>query len=145
LTLKESKFLKAYLETGNISESAKRAGSKGKDVFSLYETGRRWLDKIGISLQETQEALGITDAYLTKKLSEGLTANKRYFGTWQGEIVSSDEFEDYVTRSKYLEIAHRLRGQFVDRHELTGKDGGDISISYAPSKIGKKHGRALDL
>jgi hypothetical protein len=25
----------------------KRVGSKGKDVASLYETGRRWLENVG--------------------------------------------------------------------------------------------------
>lgn len=136
----ELKFWESYLSTGNIAESAKRAGSNGKNTHNLHETGRKILERLGVTLQDVQDAMGITDSYLSEKLREGLSATKRYYGSWQGSIIEGEETPDSVARGKYLEIAHRLRGQFIDRHELTGKDGGDITIQVmAPSKSkGKK-------
>jgi hypothetical protein len=73
-------------------------------------------------------------------LKNGLDAKKKYFGSWQGDIVESEEFEDIPTQLKALEIAHRLRGQFIDKHELTGRDGGDIILQVASgSKKGSKN------
>ncbi len=133
----ERKFIEGYIETGIISEAAKRAGSKGKDSASLYVVGKRVLDRVGLTLQEIQEMNGITDQHLTVKLNEGLSADKCYFGTWQGGIVQSASMPDVPTRLKALEIAHRLRGQFIDKHELTGKDGGDITLVYKPASKNK--------
>jgi len=133
----ERKFIEGYIETGIISEAAKRAGSKGKDSASLYVVGKRVLDRVGLTLQEIQEMNGVTDQILTEKLIEGLTANKRFYGTWRGDIVHGPEIDDVPTRLKALEIAHRLRGQFIDRHELTGKDGGDISLVVSAPVKGK--------
>jgi hypothetical protein len=143
LSVKEQKFLEAYIQTGNISQSAKIAGSKGKDTFSLYNSGRAIIERCGITLQEIQDALGITDSYLTERLKNGLDAKKKYFGSWQGDIVESEEFEDIPTQLKALEIAHRLRGQFIDKHELTGRDGGDIILQV--SSGGKKGSKNLDI
>ena len=144
LSIKERKFIDAYLETGNISESAKRAGSKGKDVFSLYTTGKRWLDNVGITIKELHEIGGITDQYLREKLREGLTAKKKYFGSWQGDIIESKPFEDVPTRLKALEIAHKLRGEFIDRTEITGKDSGDLVLQIKPAE-GKKKKRTISI
>jgi len=133
----ELRFWDSYLATGNIAASAKHAGSNGKNTHNLHETGRKILERLGVTLQDVQEAMGITDSYLTEKLQRGLSATKRYYGTWRGDIVEGPEIDDTPTRLKALEIAHRLRGQFIDRHELTGKDGGDISLVVSAPVKGK--------
>jgi len=143
LSVKEQKFLKAYIQTGNISESARIAGSKGKDTFSLYNAGRAIIERCGITLQEIQESAGITDSYLTSTLQNGLQAKKKYFGTWQGKLLESGEFEDHAIRLKALEIAHRLRGQFIDRAELTGANGGDIVLQLTARP--KKEPLSIDM
>ncbi len=133
----ELRFWDSYIATGNIAASAKHAGSNGKNTHNLHETGRKILERLGVTLQDVQEAMGITDSYLTEKLNEGLSANKRYYGTWRGKISEGKETPDSVARGKYLEIVHRLRGQFIDRHELTGKDGGDIILAVSTPTKGK--------
>ena len=145
LSIKEAKFVKAYLQTGNISQSAKLAGAKGKDTFSLYTTGKRWLENVGITLRDCQEALGITDQYLTDCLQDGLKAKKRYYGTFQGKLIQSDEFEDFTNRAKYVEIAHKLRGQFIDRQEITGKDAGELVLQVMTRPGKKKDKGSVDL
>lgn len=143
LSIKEQNFVTAYLETGNIAQSAKIAGSKGKDTASLHQVGRQILERIGFSLKEIQEAKGITDSFLTDKLSAKLNSQKRYYGSWQGQIVASEPFDDDANQLKALEIAHRLRGQFIDKTEITGADGGDLILQLAPSKSKKDKKRSV--
>lgn len=137
LSIKERRFLDKYLQGRPLHECAKYAGSKGKDKRSLATNGYVMLKNLDISMEETLSLNGITDQHLTEKLNEGLTAQRKYFGTWQGGIVESKPYNDIPTRMKALEIAGRMKGLFIDKVELTGKDGGDITLMINPSK-GKK-------
>jgi hypothetical protein len=132
-----------------LYKAAKRAGSKGKDMRSLSSIGYDLLKSLELSMPELLDAQGLTNEYANKVLADGLEAKHTVVATYQGKIGQEKTYEDRPTQAKYLEIFHRLRGNFVDRHELTGKDGGDISISYAPSKVDKKDkgvsGVSLDL
>lgn len=143
--LKVRKFVDAYLETGNISLSAMLAGSQAKDTASLYETGKKWLEKSGLSVKDLQEMNGITDQHLVNKLKDGLDATKKYYGSWQGEIVESEPYDDQPTRLKALELAHRLRGELIDRKELSGKDGGDLILQVSPRVPGDKAKHTLEI
>ena len=139
LSRRETRFLDAYLQGKTLAECALYAGLRGKDNNSLKVSGYRVLTNINISIPELHELQGITGEYLRKKLEEGLDAKKRFYGTWQGNIIKSEQFEDIPTRLKALEIAHKLSGNFIDKIELTGKDGGDLVLQMAPaSKKGKK-------
>lgn len=138
LTRKENLFLKAYLEGKQLAECALYAGSKGKDTNSLKVIGHNILTNLNISIPELHQLQGITGEYLRQKLNEGLTAQKKYFGSWQGSIIESKPFEDVPTRLKALEIAHKLRGEFVDKIELAGKDGGDLILQMTPAQSKKK-------
>ena len=128
LTLKESKFLEKYLQGRPLAECAKYAGSNGKDDASLRVIGYNILTGINISMEETLSLNGITEEYLAEKLKEGLNAKKKYFASFRGGIVESKPFDDQPTRMKAVEIAGRMKGLFVDKLELTGKNSGDIAL-----------------
>ena len=136
-TVKQRRFLKAYLDGKSLADCAKYAGSKGKTRETLAVVGHEILKKINPDLREIQDALGVTDVLLTKILREGLNAYKTELAIYKGKICDSVDMVDYSNRAKYLEIAHRLRGQFVDRHELTGKEGGDIELVIKPASRGE--------
>jgi len=138
LTRKENLFLEAYLEGKQLAECALYAGSKGKDTNSLKVIGYNILTNLNISIPELHELQGITGEYLRQKLEEGLSAKKKYFGSWQGSIIESQPFEDVPTRLKALEIAHKLRGEFVDKVEMTGKDGGELVLQITPTQSKRK-------
>jgi phage terminase small subunit len=139
LNRRETRFLDAYLQGKTLAECALYAGLRGKDNNSLKVSGYRLLTKINISLPELHEMQGITTEYLRKKLEEGLDANKRFYASYQGTISSSEPFGDQPVRLKALEIAHKLRGDFVEKLELTGRSGGDLTIQLTPSvKVKKK-------
>ena len=137
LTIKERRFLEKYLQGRPLYECAKHYGCKGNNRESLTVRGCQILGNLSISMEETLNLGGITDEFLREKMSEGLEAKKKYYGTWQGNIIESKPYNDIPTRMKALEIAGRMKGLFIDKVELTGKDGGDITLMINPSK-GKK-------
>ena len=51
---------------------------------------------------------------------------------------------DVPTRLKAVELIGRMRGLFIDRHELTGKEGGDIVLQIAPAR-GRGEPKKIDL
>lgn len=152
LTLKERKFIKFYLETGNVSKSALRAG------YAFRQSGFQNLSKLVIqeAFQMLLDKQGLTDARLNEVLIEGLESNKiiGYLHQYKkkgksgkvekispDEIVSSEfmEVPDMPTRHKYLKSAYKLKGKLKDKIELTGEGGeGGITIVYKIAKPPKK-------
>lgn len=145
LSVKERRFLEKYLEGKPLYECAQYAGSKGKDKTSLTVRGCQILGNLSVPMGEILNMNGVTDQALAEKVNEGLQSQKKYFGSWQGAIIESEEFPDVTNRLKAVEIAGRMKGVFIDKTELTGKDGGEITISYAPSKIGLKKTKQVNL
>jgi hypothetical protein len=94
-------------------------------------------------MPELLDAQGLTNEYANKVLSDGLKSKHTVVATYKGEIGQEKTYEDRPTQAKYLEIYHRLRGNFVDKHELVGRDGGDIILQV--SSGGKKGSKNLDI
>jgi hypothetical protein len=132
-TVKERRFLKAYLEGKPLAECAKYAGSKGKNKDSLKVVGHRMLTNINPSIDETLTLFGLTDEILARKLREGLEADRLYLASFVGKFMDERKAPDIPTRLKAVELIGRMRGHFLDRHELTGKDGGDIVLAIKPA------------
>lgn len=132
LTPKERKFWVKYIETQSLSESAKAAGSKGTTTQSLSTMGRAILTRIEPSLPEVFDAMGLDDSLMAQKTLEGLQATRTQLASFEGKFTDSKVLDDYPTRAKYLELLGRFKGKFIDKHELTGKDGGDLILQVAP-------------
>ena len=133
-SVKERRFLKAYFEGKPLAKCAKYAGSKAKDKDSLKVIGHRLLMNINLSMEETLTLCGLTDEVLAKKLQEGLEANRLYLASWRGKFLDEREVPDVPTRLKAVELIGRMQGLFIDRHELIGKDGGDIVLQIRPAR-----------
>lgn len=115
LTEKQKRFIDFYIETGNATEAAKKAGYKGKN-----------LNRIG------SENLSKLDKYIQVKLQ----------GKEKSRIASQDEVLEAITailrkkeasdkdKLKAAELLGKLYGSFSDKVELTGKDGGEIKIKW---------------
>ena len=138
LTLKQRKFWKHYCKTHNLSESAKYAGCRDKSPQNLCYYGNKLLKSLELSMSELLDAQGLSDLAMAKPLQDGLVAEKVLVATWEGKFTDEKWVPDHPTRSKFLEQYHRLKGNFIDRHELSGKDGGDIILQV---KIPKGKGR----
>ncbi len=140
LTLKQRKFWKNYCETHSLIKAAKYAGSNGKDVASLSSIGYEILRSLELSMPELLNAKGLGHDHLTKIIAKQLDATKPLIATWRGKITDERFYPDNAAIGKASELLGRMHGVFIDKHELTGRDGGDISLVVsAPGKSkGKK-------
>lgn len=143
-TVKERRFLKAYLEGKSLAECAKYAGSKGKDKDSLKVVGHRMLTNINLSMDEILTLCGLTDEVLARKLQEGLEADRLYLTSFDGKFMDERKAPDVPTRLKAVEMISRMRGHFKDRYEFTGKEGGDIILHVRPLSA-KREPRKIQL
>ena len=64
------------------------------------------------------EQAGATDALLAKRVFEGLNARDTKFATYEGEITDSQEVIDYGERREMTELALKLKGHLIEKHEL---------------------------
>jgi hypothetical protein len=132
LTVKQCKFIKHYIKTGNGSESARVAGYKNR--HSAYET---LTNPHIISLfEELMEKEGITDKKLIALIFEGLNATKvisaqviintNKAGSLEKaepqvkEKIADEKTTDFIdvpdfaVRHRYIETALRLKGRLKD-------------------------------
>lgn len=111
LTLKQQLFIKAYIETKNATEAARRVYDCKNDVVAA-SIGFENLRKLQIA--DALEAYGLTDIRLFDKLNEGLEATKVISARIVGKDANeqTDDFidiPDYATRHKYLETALKMK------------------------------------
>ena len=137
LTLKQRKFWKSYCETHNLAKSAKYAGSKGKDIQFLSSIGYDLLKSLELSMPELLSAKGLGTDQLSEIIGKQLNAKKPMIATWQGKITDERLYPDNAAIGKASELLGRMHGVFIDRHELTGKDGGDIVLAVSAPSRGK--------
>ena len=136
LTIKERKFIKHYLKSGNVSQSALKAGyaQRGNIYNALSKTDLREL------FLEFLEKHDLTDKKIAKVIKEGLEANKT-LGYLNNKVNGvnkiSDEFidvPDHSTRHKFLttllELHRKLEKepQIIDHKELN-LHFGDIKVA----------------
>ncbi len=95
-------------------------------------------------MPELLNAQGLTDEALSQPLKDGMQAQKVIVATWEGKITDRIDVEDHPTRLKAVELIGRMKGVFIDKHELSGKDGGDI-ILQVRSMPGRKGSKVINL
>lgn len=105
----------AAVTNGKTKEAAKReAGysehTKGKEIESSPAVK-------GLFTQMLTEA-GATDELLAQRLREGLDAMDTKFATFEGRITDHEELVSWSERREYLELALKLKGHLIDKHEL---------------------------
>ncbi len=128
-TIKERKFIDAYIKNnGNATEAYLALHPKAKRT-SAADLGYRMLRKVDISVTELLDKMGVTDAYLNDKLNEGLEASKvisvvpippRKNKTGTGDLPDANEksidfidVADFNVRVKYLDMAYKLKGAYA--------------------------------
>ncbi|MBA7549983.1 hypothetical protein ES705_42488 [subsurface metagenome] len=102
-TLKEKKFIEAYIEhQGNLTQAYLKI-SPGCKISSARVLGYRWLQKVNIPAQELLDRLNLNDVILVKKLKEGLEATKK---------VAGFDVPDHNVRVRYLDMALKLKNAY---------------------------------
>ena len=134
-TLRERKFIDAYIESSGNATEAYLAIKPETKRRNAREYGYRMLRKVDISVSEFLEKAGVTDIHLSQKLKEGLDATRVISvipippkeakpGTGDLPDANSKNIEfidvpDFNVRVKYLDMAYKLKDKFpAERHKV---------------------------
>lgn len=126
LTMKQRKWIKVYIDTGNATEAAMQIyDCESRDTARVI--GSENLAKLNYA--DFLETAGVTDLLLQQKIMEGLSADKTVSARITGKDADSgtDDFidvPDYMARHKYLETALKLKKRLV-----SDRISGDININ----------------
>ena len=123
-TLKQKKFIEAYIENNGNATKAFMACNPNVKESSARELGSRMLTKVDISIVEILDKIGLSDPALSKILLDGLSATRE-----SGRGINKKEILDHTIISKYIDMVFKLKASYPadrSRLELTGKDGQPI-------------------
>lgn len=123
-TLREKKFIEAYIENCGNATEAYLSISPDVTRDSAKELGKRMVAKVGLSIVEVLDKMGITNPVISQKLIDGLEATRE-----TGTGKNKKEKADHHAIVKYLDMILKLKASYpADRNklELTGKDGEPI-------------------
>ena len=157
MTPKQSLFIQEYLIDLNATQAAIRAGYSAKTAKSIgqrlltYVDVKKTIDK---ALSERGKRTEITQDRILRELARIAFADPRSIAEWgngtmtlkdssslsDDDAVAVSEVSQTITdgkasikakmydKQKALELLGRHFGMFVDRKEITGKDGGPVRI-----------------
>lgn len=131
LTGKQRAFAEHYAASGNATEAARAAGYAG-NAETLSQVGSE-------NLRKPQVARYIASLAQAAQSSRIVTREERqqfWTSTMRGE-VHKGEAPRFADRLKASELLGKAQADFVDRHELTGKDGAPIQQETALTLEGK--------
>jgi len=123
-TLKEKKFIEAYIENCGNATEAYLVISPKVTRESARELGKRMIARVDLSIIEILNDIGLTDPVLSQKIKDGLEATRE-----TGKGIYRKEILDHSVIVKYLDMVLKLKAKYpADRgkYELTGKDGQPI-------------------
>lgn len=119
LSVKQRRFVEAY--DGNATAAAIAAGYSPKTARSV---GQENLTKPDI-------AKAIKDRENKRMESTILTREERQ--AFWSDIIRSEDEKNIMAKLKASELLAKSEGDFLDRHELTGKDGAPLDAT--PRKV----------
>lgn len=127
LSLKERKFLKHFIECGNKSEAARRAGYK--HVNSAWNVLDR--EDVQMALEQMMDEKGLADGNLLNVIADGVKANKSIScnviakdgeGMKPANEMTKDfvDVPDHDARHKFTRLALELRGRLTKQRDGDG-------------------------
>ena len=125
LTPKQRAFVKAYRgqAKGNATEAARLAGYKHP----------RQMGSENLTKPDIQQALGTTPTSNPR-----IASPERIREWWSGVFEGREEPDAKLSdRLKAAELLAKSGGMFIERRELTGKDGGPIEVDNRAGKAVK--------
>lgn len=132
LTEKQKKFIDYYVETGNATEAARRAGYEANSEKAMRNIGSENLAKLGTFIDERlkpDEDKRIADA---NEVLQYLTAVMR------GEVKDTFDFDTSVRdRNKAAELLGKRHRLFVDKVEQESSGVVNINFGIPRPKKGK--------
>jgi len=109
LTIKQRKWIKEYIKTGNATEAAMKVYDC-KDKGSAANIG--WENVRKLDMTELMEEMGLTDIALMNIGTEGMTKAVR-------QSITGEVHPDYAVRHKYWDTMLKLKQKLVERKDIT--------------------------
>lgn len=122
-TIKEKKFVKEYIKTGNATEAAARV----YDVINRESAGAIGGENLRkLTIVEIMEQNGLTDEKITKTLNDGMDAT---------EIdITGKEVPVWTARLKATELASKIKGHLKDKLDHGGKVDIKVTVEDVTDK-----------
>lgn len=123
LTQKQQKFIDYYVETGNATEAARRAGYDAKTDRALESIGSENLRKLEVYIKERMKPAQDKRIADADEVLQYLTAVMR------GEVKDTFDFDTSVRdRNKAAELLGKRHRLFVDKVEQ--ESSGVVNINF---------------
>ena len=123
LTEKQQRFIDYYIETGNATEAARRAGYEAKSEKAMQNIGSENLGKLGDYIKERMKPAQDKRIADADEVLQYLTAVMR------GEVKDTFDFDTSVRdRNKAAELLGKRHRLFVDKVEQ--ESTGDVNIHF---------------
>ena len=113
----------------NATASARAAGIEAANPQSLWNQAsqikKSWEPEINQWLDEQ----GLSREHLKKKLIDLLDAKETKFFAHMGTVIDQRTVRDTAAQLKALDMALKVKGEYKDKIELSGADGGPLDMS----------------
>ena len=124
LTEKQKRFIDYYVETGNATEAARRAGYEAKTNRTMESIGSENLRKLEVFINERLNPIDDKRIADANEVLQYLTAVMR------GEVKDTFDFDTSVRdRNKAAELLGKRHRLFVDKVEQ--ESSGVVNINFA--------------
>jgi len=141
MTERQKRFVDYYIQTGNATEAARKAGYKHPDKY-----GNENLGKLGVKeaiaermsqlesdrIASAEEVLSYLTAAMRGQITEEVIVVE---GVGNGESSARVETKQLsaATRTKAAELLAKRYGLLLDKKELTGAGGGALTVRWMNS------------
>lgn len=108
LTIRQRKWLDAYLETLNATEAAKRAGYRCKTEGSFRAVGCQNLTTLNGLIRKWISDVGLSEEKVKLKIIEGLDAKETKFFAHEGKVTDRRDVQAWAIQAKFTEMAAKV-------------------------------------
>lgn len=132
LTEKQKRFIDYYVETGNATEAARRAGYEAKTNRTMESIGSENLRKLEVFINERLNPID------DKRIADADEVLRYLTSVMRGEVKDTFDFDTSVRdRNKAAELLGKRHRLFVDKVEQESSGVVNINFGIPRPKKGK--------
>ena len=146
MTERQKRFVDYYIQSGNVTDAARKAGYKNPEKYGFQNMEKHGVKEAIAERMAQLQSERIADAeevlsYLTAAMRGQITEEVIVVeGTGNGESSARVETKQLsaATRTKAAELLAKRYGLLVDKKEISGAAGGPLNIRWmnSPDEVG---------
>lgn len=132
MTERQEKFCREFIKTGNATKAYKKAGYDTEDYDAIRSNASRLLtnDNVKARLEELRRKAEAKEILSASQIRALLTN------------IATDKESSKLEVMKALDILNKMNGEYITKTQITGADGGPVSVSWGGSE--SDAGKAAD-